>query len=132
MCEAPAQAKRILVVDQGTNWLHFAANTLCEEGYEAVQRGTYDLSEGERYDLILLGCEVIREQEEHFIRIAREKNYFIAVAALDAFRSAEMRRGFLSGANDVLIKPLGRTSLVHDFQELMRFCNCSGGIKAIK
>jgi DNA-binding response OmpR family regulator len=115
---SPAQAKRILVVDDIEDNLSLLQAILMEEGYEVdiTKDGKSALAkiEASPPDLLLLdammpqmnGYEVTR-------RIRQNKNLpFIPILMITAYEDANVPEGLDLGANDFIRKPI-------DFDELM-------------
>jgi DNA-binding response OmpR family regulator len=115
---SPAQAKRILVVDDIEDNLSLLQAVLTEEGYEVdiTKDGKSALAkiEASPPDLLLLdammpqmnGYEVTR-------RIRQNKNLpFIPILMITAYEDANVHEGLDLGANDFIRKPI-------DFDELM-------------
>lgn len=115
---SPAQAKRILVVDDIEDNLSLLQAVLTEEGYEVdiTKDGKSALAKIEVSppDLVLLdammpkmnGYEVTR-------RIRQNKNLpFIPILMITAYEDANVPEGLDLGANDFIRKPI-------DFDELM-------------
>ena len=115
---SPAQAKRILVVDDIEDNLSLLEAILTEEGYEVdiTKDGKSALAkiEASPPDLLLLdammpqmnGYEVTR-------RIRQNKNLpFIPILMITAYEDANVPEGLDLGANDFIRKPI-------DFDELM-------------
>jgi DNA-binding response OmpR family regulator len=109
--------KHILIIDRGDNWRRFAVKTLSQEGFNTTERKTYDIPNDDKYDLIVLGCDDIGDEEVKLIHDARISEHIIVVAAMDGHRFSAIRRGFLSGAHDVLVKPLGCKSLLENVKD---------------
>ena len=115
---SPAQAKRILIVDDIEDNLSLLQAILMEEGYEVdiTKDGKSALAkiEASPPDLLLLdammpqmnGYEVTR-------RIRQNKNLpFIPILMITAYEDANVPEGLDLGANDFIRKPI-------DFDELM-------------
>lgn len=115
---SPAQAKRILIVDDIEDNLSLLEAILMEEGYEVdiTKDGKSALAkiEASPPDLLLLdammpqmnGYEVTR-------RIRQNKNLpFIPILMITAYEDANVPEGLDLGANDFIRKPI-------DFDELM-------------
>ena len=115
---SPAQAKRILIVDDIEDNLSILQAILMEEGYEVdiSKDGKSALAkiEASPPDLLLLdammpqmnGYEVTR-------RIRQNKNLpFIPILMITAYEDANVPEGLDLGANDFIRKPI-------DFDELM-------------
>lgn len=115
---SPAQAKRILIVDDIEDNLSLLQAILMEEGYEVdiSKDGKSALAkiEASPPDLLLLdammpqmnGYEVTR-------RIRQNKNLpFIPILMITAYEDANVPEGLDLGANDFIRKPI-------DFDELM-------------
>jgi len=119
MCENIPSTKDILIIDRGDNWRSFAVDALCQEGYNTTGSKTYTVPSDNIYDLILLGCDEIGEEESLFIRDTRIHQHVIVVASMEGHRFSVIRRGFLSGAYDVMLKPMGHKSLLEDVRDAL-------------
>ena len=115
---SPAQAKRILVVDDIEDNLSLLQAILMEEGYEVdiTKDGKSALAkiEASPPDLLLLDAMMPQMNGyEVTQRIRQNKNLpFIPIIMITAYEDANVPEGLDLGANDFIRKPI-------DFDELM-------------
>ena len=115
---SPAQAKRILIVDDIEDNLSLLQAILMEEGYEVdiTKDGKSALAkiEASPPDLLLLDAMMPQMNGyEVTQRIRQNKNLpFIPIIMITAYEDANVPEGLDLGANDFIRKPI-------DFDELM-------------
>lgn len=115
---SPAQAKRILIVDDIEDNLSLLQAILTEEGYEVdiTKDGKSALAkiEASPPDLLLLDAMMPKMNGyEVTQRIRQNKNLpFIPILMITAYEDANVPEGLDLGANDFIRKPI-------DFDELM-------------
>ncbi|HCF28992.1 MAG TPA: response regulator [Cyanobacteria bacterium UBA11049] len=115
---SPAQAKRILVVDDIEDNLSLLQAILTEEGYEVdiTKDGKSALAkiEASPPDLVLLDAMMPKMNGYEVTRRIREnkKLPFIPILLITAYEDANVSQGLDLGANDFIRKPI-------DFDELM-------------
>ena len=109
--------KRILLIDQQSYWREISTKALTERGFNVSTLDTYDYApfwkgmEGDKPDLVVLGCARIRPQEEQVItNVLTDKRRLLVLCTSLSWRM--MRHLFLQGVDDIVDKPYNPRQLV--------------------
>jgi DNA-binding response OmpR family regulator len=130
MVPSPAQAQRILLVDDLEDNVSLLEAILAEEGYEidSARNGKSALAkiEASPPDLVLMDAMMPGMDGYEVTRRIREntKLPFIPILMITASESANIPQGLELGANDFIRKPI-------DFEELMARIKASLRLKSI-
>lgn len=102
------QNSSLLIIDHQVYWHTFAANTLQSAGYHVQTLESYDdvalkLEEGQRFNLVILGCADVAMPERLLItQILTQRLHLIVLA--NKLTSAMIRALFLQGVDDAVEK----------------------------
>lgn len=115
---------QVLVIDFQSYWREYVAQTLQDADYQVLEIATYRevlqrSRDGESWDLVLLGCSSIEQEERLLVAhlIARRQPVIVLSTALSL---QDMRGLFLQGAIDVTDKtyhPVEILAIVEKAQE---------------
>jgi DNA-binding response OmpR family regulator len=115
---------KIVVIDHQAYWLGLSATALTDEGFSIYVHSHYDypppeIANGEKPDLVILGCPAIREQEQQLIEsvLAHDHNLLVLCTSLSM---PAMRSLFLGGASDVADKTFDPNRLVAVVKQTLR------------
>jgi DNA-binding response OmpR family regulator len=112
-----SKSKRILLIDYQPYWREIFTQTLKSVGFSVCTLETYNYSppqdclQGEKPDLVVLGCAHIGPEEQQLItRILGHKHHILVLC--DFLPWQEMRSLFLQGVDDITDKPYDPAYLV--------------------
>lgn len=116
---------RVLVVEDDRELRHLFVRVLSRSGYETLEAGNgaqaLELLENEYIDLIISDIMMPVMDGYELVRSLREANMnmpVLMITAKDAF--ADMQRGFLSGTDDYMVKPVNVNEMVLRVGALLR------------
>lgn len=118
---------RILVVEDNANTQVLMQAVLCQNGYEPIPASNgieaLEVLENKHIDLILLDLMMPGMDGFELTRIIRENDLFrsipiLMVTALDT--AADKRRGFLTGTDDYMVKPVDEDEMILRIGALLR------------
>jgi DNA-binding response OmpR family regulator len=109
-------AKRILVIDRQKDWRISTADFLRGLGFLVKESESYEYTsamaqiEDQAADLIILGCAVVKKEEQELIgKILNDRHHLLVFSA--SLPWADMRSVFLAGADDVTNKTYDHSRL---------------------
>ena len=110
--------KRILLIDHQLYWREISTNALREAGFTVDMLETYhdlpsrECVEGEKPELVLLGCKRIGTDEQQLIdEVLNQKQHLLVLCT--SLPRQTMRTLFLKGVDDILDKPYNPAKLVN-------------------
>jgi len=119
----PYNSRRILLIDRQLYWREAFAHALRSAGFIVCTLDTYnyvlpqDCLKGEEPDLVVLGCVLIRPEEQMLItQILARKHHLLVLSVTLPWHI--MRSLFLQGVDDVVDKPHNPATIV-DFVNQM-------------
>jgi len=120
----PDSETKIVVIDHQAYWLGLSATALTDEGFSIYVHSRYDypppeIADGEKPDLVILGCPAIREEEQKLIESVLAQDHHLLVLCT-SLSMRTMRSLFLGGASDVADKTFDPNRLVAVIKETLR------------
>lgn len=115
------KGKRILLIDQKDTWRRRSANDLRLAGAQVYESGSYEYpppafaqsaETDALFDLVILGCLRVREEESKLIRSIVSYDHRLLVLS-GSLPWPTMRSVFLTGADDVTNKPYDSAKLIN-------------------
>lgn len=117
----PYDCKRILLIDRQTHWREAFAHALRSAGFIVCTLDTYNYVlpqvclKGEEPDLVVLGCVLIRPEEQMLITQILARKHHLLVLSI-SLPWHVMHSLFLQGVDDIVDKP-------HDPATVVDFVN---------
>lgn len=129
--------RRVLIIDKQDYWRGLSEQTLRDVGFTVDTRDTYDwppLVEGveaKDFDLVILGCVQIEDEEKRLISRILENGAHLLVLCT-SLPWMVMRSLFLAGADDVTNKPYDPERLTSIVQQVLNTINPCDSYRATK
>lgn len=116
---------KILVVEDDGNIRSLVAKFLAKEGYEVHQAADgqegLELYEMEHFDILITDVMMPRTDGNELTSIIRSSNKDIPILMLTALETIDDKeKGFLSGSDDYMVKPVDMKELVLRVKALLR------------